>query len=94
LVSAEAFLRTLVAGGVDLCLTNPGTSEMQFVAALDRAPGMRTVLALFEGVATGAATSYTRMADRLAATLPHLGPGLTNGLANLHNARRASVPKG
>lgn len=89
---AEALLRTLVAGGVEVCFTNPGTSEMQFVAALDRVPGMRTVLTLFEGVATGAADGYARMLGRPAATLLHLGPGLANGLANLHNARRAGVP--
>jgi acetolactate synthase I/II/III large subunit len=89
---AEALLRTLLAGGVDVCFTNPGTSEMQFVSALDRVPGMRAVLALFEGVATGAADGYARMADKPAATLLHLGPGLANGLANLHNARRAEAP--
>ncbi len=89
---AEALLRTLVGGGVDVCFTNPGTSEMQFVAALDRVPGMRAVLTLFEGVATGAADGYARMAGRPAATLLHLGPGLANGLANLHNASRAEVP--
>ncbi len=89
---AEALLRTLVAGGVEVCFTNPGTSEMQFVAALDRVPGMRAILALFEGVATGAADGYARMTGRPAATLLHLGPGLANGLANLHNARRAGVP--
>ncbi len=89
---AEALLRTLVAGGVEVCFTNPGTSEMQFVAALDQVPGMRAVLALFEGVATGAADGYARMSGRPAATLLHLGPGLANGLANLHNARRAGVP--
>lgn len=85
-------MRTLVAGGVEVCFTNPGTSEMQFVAALDQVPGMRAVLALFEGVATGAADGYARVAGRPAATLLHLGPGLANGLANLHNARRAGVP--
>lgn len=89
---AEALLRTLVAGGVEVCFTNPGTSEMQFVAALDRVPQMRAVLALFEGVATGAADGYARMAGAPAATLLHLGPGLANGLANLHNARRAGTP--
>src|SRR5581483_8619351 len=82
---AEALLRTLLAGGVDTCFTNPGTSEMQFVAAIHRVPEMRGVLTLFEGVATGAA-------DRPAATLLHLGPGLANGLANLHNAKRAATP--
>lgn len=84
--------RTLVGGGVDVCFANPGTSEMHFVAALDSVPEMRGVLALFEGVATGAADGYARIADRPAAVLLHLGPGLGNGLANLHNARRAGVP--
>ena len=89
---AQALIRTLVASGVDTCFTNPGTSEMHFVAALDAVPEMRGVLALFEGVATGAADGYARMAGRPAATLLHLGPGLGNGLANLHNARKAQVP--
>src|SRR5713101_8025653 len=85
-------MRTLVDSGVTTCFTNPGTSELHFVAALDDVPNMRAVLALFEGVATGAADGYGRMADRPAATLLHLGPGLGNGLANLHNARRAHTP--
>jgi acetolactate synthase-1/2/3 large subunit len=85
-------MRTLVNGGVTTCFANPGTSEMHFVAALDSAPEMRAVLALFEGVATGAADGYSRMADRPAATLLHLGPGLGNGVANLHNARKGKVP--
>src|SRR4051794_30692425 len=89
---AHALLSTLVASGVDTCFTNPGTSEMHFVAALDDVPEMRAILALFEGVATGAADGYARMADRPGATLLHLGPGLGNGLANLHNARRARTP--
>jgi acetolactate synthase I/II/III large subunit len=89
---AQALIRTLVDAGVTMCFTNPGTSEMHFVAALDSVPEMRGVLALFEGVATGAADGYARMADAPAATLLHLGPGLGNGLANLHNARRAHVP--
>ncbi len=89
---AQALINTLVDGGIDVCFANPGTSEMHFVAALDTVPGMRGVLALFEGVATGAADGYARMADRPAAVLLHLGPGLGNGLANLHNARRARVP--
>jgi acetolactate synthase I/II/III large subunit len=89
---AQALINTLVDGGVDVCFSNPGTSEMHFVAALDTVPRMRGVLALFEGVATGAADGYARMADRPAAVLLHLGPGLGNGLANLHNARRAHVP--
>ena len=89
---AEALLRTLVASGVNVCFANPGTSEMHFISALDRVPGMRAVLGLFEGVVTGAADGYARMAERPAATLLHLGPGLANGLANLHNARKAEVP--
>src|SRR5579875_3091909 len=89
---AESLVHTLVGGGVAVCFANPGTSEMHFVAALDRVPGMRCVLTLFEGVATGAADGYGRMADRPAATLLHCGPGLANGLANLHNARRAGSP--
>ena len=89
---AESLARTLLACGVDTCFANPGTSEMHFVAALDRVPGIRCVLALFEGVATGAADGYARMAGRPAATLLHCGPGLANGLANLHNARRAHSP--
>ncbi len=89
---AESLVHTLLACGVDTCFANPGTSEMHFVAALDRVPGMRCVLGLFEGVVTGAADGYARMADKPAATLLHCGPGLANGLANLHNARRARVP--
>jgi acetolactate synthase I/II/III large subunit len=88
---AQALIRTLVDAGVDTCFTNPGTSEMHFVAALDTVPEMRGVLALFEGVATGAADGYARMAGKPAATLLHLGPGLGNGLANLHNARKGNV---
>ncbi len=89
---AQALIRTLVDADVDVCFANPGTSEMHFVAALDDVPQMRAVLALFEGVATGAADGYSRVADKPAATLLHLGPGLGNGLANLHNARRAHSP--
>src|SRR6267378_3890188 len=89
---AESLVRTLVGGGVDVCFSNPGTSEMHFVAALDRVAEMRCVLALFEGVATGAADGYARMTGRPASTLLHLGPGLGNGLANLHNAARANSP--
>jgi acetolactate synthase-1/2/3 large subunit len=89
---AQALIRTLVGSGVDVCFSNPGTSEMHFVAALDDVPEMRGILTLFEGVATGAADGYARMAGRPAATLLHLGPGLGNGLANLHNARRARTP--
>lgn len=89
---AESLVRTLVRAGVDVCFANPGTSEMHFVAALDDNPDMRCVLGLFEGVVTGAADGYARMAERPAATLLHLGPGLGNGLANLHNAKRARSP--
>lgn len=89
---AEVLLRTLLAAGVDVCFMNPGTSEMQFVAALDRVPGMRGVLCLFEGVCSGAADGYARMLGRPASTLLHLGPGLANSLANFHNARKAKSP--
>lgn len=89
---AQALMKTLVDAGVEVCFSNPGTSEMHFVAALDNEPKMRAVLALFEGVATGAADGYARMADKPAATLLHLGCGLGNGLANLHNARKGKVP--
>lgn len=89
---AQTLLRTLVRCGVDVCFANPGTSEMHFVAALDEVPEMRAYLGLFEGVVVGAADGYGRMAGRPAATLLHLGPGLGNGLANLHNARRARTP--
>ncbi len=89
---AQALIRTLADAGIELCFTNPGTSEMHFVAALDGEPRVRAVLTLFEGVATGAADGYARMAGKPAATLLHLGCGLGNGLANLHNARRAQVP--
>ncbi|NQD36826.1 acetolactate synthase large subunit [Permianibacter sp. IMCC34836] len=89
---AQALMKTLVDAGIEVCFTNPGTSEMHFVAALDSEPRMRAVLALFEGVATGAADGYARMADKPAATLLHLGCGLGNGLANLHNARKGKVP--
>lgn len=89
---AESLVRTLVAGGVRVCFANPGTSELHFVAALDRVAEMRCILGLFEGVVTGAADGYARMARKPATTLLHLGPGLANGLANLHNARRAQVP--
>ena len=92
MTGAESLLRTLVANGVDTCFMNPGTSEMHFVAALDRVPGMRGILGLFEGVCSGAADGYARVTGRPAATLLHLGPGLGNGLANFHNARKARSP--
>src|SRR5664280_3878052 len=89
---AQSLIQTLVNCGVDTCFANPGTSEMHLVAALDIVKGLRPVLCLFEGVATGAADGYGRIAGKPAATLLHLGPGLANGLANLHNARRAATP--
>lgn len=89
---AQALMKTLVNAGVEVCFSNPGTSEMHFVAALDSEPRMRAVLCLFEGVATGAADGYARMAGKPAATLLHLGCGLGNGVANLHNARKGKVP--
>ena len=89
---AQALMKTLVDAGIEVCFSNPGTSEMHFVAALDSEPRMRAVLALFEGVATGAADGYARMAGKPAVTLLHLGCGLGNGLANLHNARKGKVP--
>jgi len=89
---AESLVRTLLKSGVDTCFANPGTSELHFVSALDASPGMRCVLGLFEGVVTGCADGYARMAGKPAVTLLHCGPGLANGLANLHNARRACTP--
>src|SRR5579872_142865 len=89
---AESLVHTLLSAGIDCCFTNPGTSEIHIVAALDRIPQMRCVLGLFEGVVTGAADGYARMTRKPACTLVHLGPGLANGLANLHNASRARVP--
>lgn len=89
---AQALIRTLVDSGVEVCFANPGTSEMHFVAALDSVTEMRAMLCLFEGVVTGAADGYARMAGKPAATLLHLGPGLGNGFANLHNAKRAFTP--
>ena len=92
MIGAQALLRTLAESGVTACFANPGTSEMHFVAALDDVPAVSGILCLFEGVATGAADGYGRMTGRPAAALLHLGPGLANGLANLHNARRAGTP--
>ena len=89
---AEALIQTLSNGGIEVCFANPGTSEMQLVAAIDQQPGMQAILGLFEGVVTGAADGYGRMTGKPAATLLHLGPGLANGLANLHNAKRAKTP--
>ena len=87
---AESLVETLVNNNIEVCFTNPGTSEMHFVAALDSLPGMRCVLGLFEGVVSGAADGYARMAHKPAATLLHLGPGLSNALANIHNAKKGN----
>lgn len=92
MTGAECLLQTLVANGIEVCFMNPGTSEMHFVAALDRVPGLRGVLCLYEGVCSGAADGYARMTGRPAATLLHLGPGLGNALSNFHNARKARSP--
>jgi acetolactate synthase-1/2/3 large subunit len=92
MTGAECVLRTLAANGIRVCFMNPGTSEMQLVAALDRVPEVRGVLCLFEGVCSGAADGYARMTRRPAATVLHLGPGLANALANLHNARKGYSP--
>ena len=89
---AESLVRSLLASGVDTCFANPGTSEMHFVAALDKVAGMRCVLGLAETVVTGCADGYARMTGKPAATLMHCGPGLANGTANVHNARRANTP--
>lgn len=86
---AQSLVHTLIKSDVEVCFTNPGTSEMHFVAALDSVVGMRCALCLFEGGATGAADGYYRMARKPASTLLHLGPGLANGLSNLHNAKKA-----
>ncbi len=89
---AESLVRTLLASSVDTCFANPGTSEMHFVAALDKVAGMRCVLGLAETVVTGCADGYARMAGKPAATLLHCGPGFANGIANVHNAARAFSP--
>ncbi|MBW8845493.1 MAG: acetolactate synthase large subunit [Burkholderiales bacterium] len=89
---AVVALQAAASAGVSVCFANPGTTEMPLVGALDQVPAVRAVLGLFEGVCTGAADGYGRMLGRPAATLLHLGPGLANGLANLHNARRARTP--
>src|SRR4030042_2725615 len=89
---AEALMRALADCGMAICFTNPGTTEIHLVAALEQEPRMRAVLGLFEGVCSGAADGFARMAGRPAATLLHLGPGLSHAMANLHNARRARSP--
>src|SRR5271167_2724078 len=92
MTGAESLLQTLAANEVEVCFMNPGTSEMHFVSALDRVPGMRGILCLYEGVCSGAADGYARMTGKPAAALLHLGPGLGNALANFHNARKARTP--
>src|SRR5919201_305477 len=92
MTGAEAVLRTAAAAGIEVCFANPGTTEMPLVNALDRVPSIRPVLGLFEGVCSGAADGYARMSGRPALTLLHLGPGLANAPADLHNARRARSP--
>ena len=89
---ARSLLETAAAAGLRVCFANPGTTEMPLVAALDEVPEMRAILCLFEGVCTGAADGYGRMQATPALTLLHLGPGFANGIANLHNARRAATP--
>src|SRR5512133_3915997 len=89
---AELLMRTAAMCGIDTCFANPGTTEIHLVQALDSQPGIRGVLGLFEGVCTGAADGYGRLLDKPAMVLLHLGPGFANGIANLHNARRAKTP--
>ena len=89
---AEKLLDTLVANGVEVCFSNPGTSEMQLVSAIGNNEGMRAILCLFEGVVSGAADGYARMSDKPALTLLHVGSGFSNSMANLHNAKRAHSP--
>jgi len=92
MTGAELMMETAAERGVEVCFANPGTTEMPMVEALDSAPRIRPILGLFEGVCTGAADGYGRMAEKPAMALLHLGPGLANGLCNLHNARRAHTP--
>ncbi len=89
---AEALVHTALSAGIRACFANPGTTEIPLLQALDSVPGLRSVLGLFEGVCTGAADGYARMAGKPALTLLHHGPGFANGIANLHNARRAFSP--
>jgi acetolactate synthase-1/2/3 large subunit len=92
MTGAESLVRTLIASDVEVCFANPGTTEIQLVVALDKVEGMRCVLGMAETVVTGCADGYARMAEKPAMTLLHCGPGLANGMANLHNARRANTP--
>ena len=92
MTGAEAVIRTAAAAGIDACFANPGTTELFLVKALDECPSIRSVLAVFEGVCTGAADGYARISGKPGLTLLHLGPGFANGIANLHNARKAHTP--
>src|ERR1700757_4681769 len=92
MTGADAVIRTAVAAGIDVCFANPGTTELSLVEALDKCPEMRSVLAVFEGVCTGAADGYARISGKPGLALLHLGPGFANGIANLHNARKAKTP--
>ncbi|MCI0993753.1 acetolactate synthase large subunit [Pseudomonas corrugata] len=89
---AQLIVKAAVASGIEYCFANPGTTEIPLVAAMASAPALKPVLSLFEGVCTGAADGYGRIAGKPAMTLTHLGPGFANGIANLHNARRANTP--
>ena len=89
---AESLVTAAIDGGIEICFGNAGTTEVPLVAALDSIPGLTAYLGLHENVCTGAADGYGRMAEKPAMTLLHLGSGLANGLANLHNARRARTP--
>ena len=89
---SQLLLKALVEAGIEICFANPGTSEMHLVLAIGKSDAVRPILCLFEGVATGAADGYGRMADKPAITLLHMGPGFSNGMANLHNAHKAHVP--
>ena len=92
MTGAEILIETAVKAGIEVCFTNPGTTELPLVFAFDSVAGIRSVLGLFEGCCTGAADGYGRMTDKPAMNLLHLGPGLGNGIANLHNARRGRTP--
>ena len=92
MTGAESLIRSLIASGIEVCFANPGSTEIAFVEALDKIEGMRCVLGLAETIVTGSADGYARMAEKPAVTLLHCGPGFANGIANIHNARRANTP--
>ncbi len=89
MMGAQWMLKSAAAAGIEVCFANPGTTELPFVAAMDRATEIRPLLGLFEGVCSGAADGYYRIRRKPAMTLTHLGPGFANAIANFHNARRA-----